>query len=424
MPVSGCPNPNPTLSIVMADINVLLKQEAGRIGKDIARRGLKTNLWNALIKQGQFPEELGHTLSVLTYERALPRYSAAGNGTLDTTGLFWQTITNTGLGAGAPPYGMSTDDSVNVNAQKQSEIEFRTTTETYSLKRAFVNSPRFDVEDLRIAVHRTEQIKQIMDILAENTLYAWQERYRDEYLRLCKYAVTIDGSIDYAQVNPNTGDPFVGVLAANVPTATLAQSHLDRVHTRLTLAGAGLTSYGKENGRPVYAVILSAEQSDLILTAANIRTDFRESSRVDELLKPFGIERSYRGWFHLIDDLAPRYKLNGGGTATERVDPFVRDGATGVWDTNPLYETAPYEVAIVFSPEVYTALMLKPNVAAGGMKFDPVNFKGDFRFVNILSEDKNPDGTNGYFRVILASASKPGRREFGYALFYTRTPIG
>lgn len=404
------------------EIANLLKQEAGRIGKDIGRRALLQNVWNALVPQDKFPEEMGHTLSVMTYERSLPRHSSAGDGTLDTTGLKWRAVTQTD--AGALPYGLETKDSTNVNATQTGHIDFRTKLEQYNLQRTFVESPRFDMEDLRIAVHRATQIQQIDQILSENTIWAWQERYRDEYMRLAKYAVILDAAIDYSALNAGTGDPFVGVLAANVPTLELAQTHLDRVHSRLVLSGAGQFAHGQDSGRPVFTLLTHPETSDNVLTQADIKSDFRESSRVDEVLKPFGINRNYRGWHHINDDLAPRYALNDAETALERVDPYVRSAVDGSWDVNPAYETAPFEAAIVFSKSVYTSLMPAPNVGGSKIKFEAQNFKGDFRFVNILSEDKNPDGTNGYFRGILASASKPFRREHGYVILHKRAIMG
>jgi hypothetical protein len=414
----------------MADIIELLKKEAGRIGPEIHRKALHTNLWNALIKQDKFPEEMGSTLSVLTYERSLPRHDPAGGTSYSVPGLLWQSVTNTGLGGAAPPYGQSTEESI-TPANKAAVIEFRTSTESYSLKRAFVESPRFDVEDLRTSVHRADQVNKLMAILTENTIYSWMERYRDEYLRLCKYAVILDASVDYSALNDNVGDPFSRDLTGTTGTVTnanaalcvhLNQGHLDRIHTRMLLSGAGIGAYGMEAGRPVFSVILSAEASEIVLSAAAIRENFFQSSRVDELLQPFGVQRSYRGWYHLIDDLAPRYSA--GVTYITRINPYVRDAGTGIWDLNPLYETATYECAVVFHNGVYTSLMPAPNVSAGKFKFDPVNFKGDFRFVNIPSENLNPDGTNGYFRGILASASKPERREFGYALLFKRTLLG
>ena len=46
--------------------------------------------------------------------------------------------------------------------------------------------------------------------------------------------------------------------------------------------------------------------------------------------------------------------------------------------------------------------------------------KGDFKWTNIPSVDKNPDGTIGNFRGIMASASKPIKTQFGYVVIFKR----
>ena len=62
----------------------------------------------------------------------------------------------------------------------------------------------------------------------------------------------------------------------------------------------------------------------------------------------------------------------------------------------------------------------QPITSAPGMTFDPVNYKGDFKWTNIPSVDKNPDGTIGNFRGIMASASKPIKTQFGYVVIFKR----
>jgi hypothetical protein len=49
-----------------------------------------------------------------------------------------------------------------------------------------------------------------------------------------------------------------------------------------------------------------------------------------------------------------------------------------------------------------------------------VNYRGDFKWTNILNEITNPDGTIGFFRGILASATKPIKTDFGYAILFKR----
>jgi hypothetical protein len=55
-----------------------------------------------------------------------------------------------------------------------------------------------------------------------------------------------------------------------------------------------------------------------------------------------------------------------------------------------------------------------------GISFNPVNYRGKFDWKNIISEATNPDGTIGFFRGVLASATKPIKTEFGYVILFKR----
>jgi hypothetical protein len=57
------------------------------------------------------------------------------------------------------------------------------------------------------------------------------------------------------------------------------------------------------------------------------------------------------------------------------------------------------------------------------VKFDPLSYTGDFKWKNIANETTNPDGTIGYFRGVLASASKRVKTRFGMACVYRRTSL-
>ena len=67
------------------------------------------------------------------------------------------------------------------------------------------------------------------------------------------------------------------------------------------------------------------------------------------------------------------------------------------------------------------SLLPNPFSSQGGVSFDPVDYSGRFHWVNIKSVDINPLGTIGHFLGVLASATKPLKTRFGYALIYDRT---
>ena len=163
-------------------IDVILTQEANRIGADIHKATLHTSPWIDLIKQGTFPEGMGYSLSTLIYDRALPlspkdkELGEASNAGLDSS-VDWQAVGTELAAADSVGYKTSAFGSGKANVNV---IDFTKKLKSYSLKRAVIESPRINVEELRFAAHRTEQLRAIMDLLKEATRNSWEDRYRRE----------------------------------------------------------------------------------------------------------------------------------------------------------------------------------------------------------------------------------------------------
>lgn len=491
------------MATTYTNIEQLLVKEAGRIGPEIYRKTVDNNVWLKLIKQDTFPEEMGDRVSVLTYERSIPQ--AARNGRQNDFDLqsVWQGTdsilgsnptdqTYTSFNAytqalgGSPTSPISSTSSAgNVNTPLFANVEFGQKLRTYDLRRVALESPNISLEDLRYPVRRKEQLSQIMNILTEQTAMVWTQRYQDEYVRLSENLVTptgTGGSAALTTVSNTNGSTSFSPL--NDATSKLTQGILRRLYMRLLRDGAGSSAQGKENGAPVFNLITSAETSeDIIKLNADIRSDFRYS-KPNELLAPLGVERSYGGFYHIIDPYPPRYsRLNvlasnhaagvytvasGHGievgdtvtvasndlatnrgnfavtatTATtitlastpgsaanndrllswKRVYPFTRSASTKgfKYDINSDYLAAAYEDSIILINEVYHSVVPKPLGSMGGMSFDPQSYRGDFKWKNIIDRETNPDGTVGYFRALFASGSKPVRPEWGYVIRHKR----
>lgn len=410
-------------------IDTILTQEANRIGQDIHRRTLHVSPWMDLIKQTAFPDGMGYTLGTLIYDRALPVTTANGTtlGTnwidigganadsLVTSSTLDQIITgskDTNIGAGSN------------NANGKSFISFARQLKQYSLKRATVESPRINVEDLRFAAYRTEQLRAVMDALTDATKYSWEERYRDEYDRLCGNYVICESTGTTITSTGKEGNASADIdfgAAGATPSANISNKILDSIYFRLVRAGAGTNAYGRENARPVFALVCSSEASYALQTEAGFRDDVRyNNAKVSELIAPLGVEKSFRGFYHLIDDLAPRFTDDGDGNLT-RVYPYSIDGTTKATIPNASYETAPIEAAYILHQDVMESQIPEPISGSNGLTFDPVNYRGKFAWKNIPSIDLNPDGTVGFFRGVLASASKPIKTEFGFVVLFART---
>ena len=434
-------------------IDAALVQEAGRIGSDIHKRTLHTSAWMDLIKQSPFPEGMGYTQQTLIYDRALPTTSIGGS-----EGVNWHDIAITETSStlnqsqlvGSQPLegaanqfagnngGDTASPATDLAQDQRSYINFSRKLKPYTLRRATVESPKISLEDLRFAAHRQDQLRAIMDLMTEATAYTWENRYRDEYERLAgnllcaKTAGSAVVSTVDANADGTAAEDFEGVAIASpldlatsgvggtdiTPDANISNAILDKIYYQNVRKGAGRDAYGRENGRPVFALVCSSEASYALQTEAGFRDDVRyNAAKVSELIAPLGVEKSFRGYYHMVDDLAPRYTLAGG--VPSRVMPYTMSGS-GIVVDNADYETAPIEAAFVLHSEVMESQIPNPFGGSNGLSFNPCDYKGKFNWLNIQHEDKNPDGTTGFFRGVLASASKPIKTEFGYVILFKR----
>lgn len=371
-----------------ANLNKILVNESGRIGSDINRLLLHTSPWLALVIQEAWPDEMGDTVSVMVYERSLPN-----------TQLQWNNVL---LSDGSDPSSC---------LPPVAQIEFGQTLRQYNLQNSAIHSPKFCVNDLRFPVKRKEQLSNIFEILKENTQHVWIDRYRSEYIRIAQHKVIAkpgfpEGALDFP---------------IEAPTTRLTNKILRHVYMRLQRDGAGNNPLGRENNRPVYGLILSSEASDYLIAEEETRKDWRDSAKVNELLAPLGIERSYNGYFHMIDDFAPRHNLVLGSWV--EVFPYVQGNASQgkKWTINPDYENAETEDTVVFHRDVFRSVIPKPITSPGGnTAFNAVDYRGNFQWKNIENEECNPDGTIGFFRAVFSSGSKPLYPQYGFVIRHLR----
>jgi hypothetical protein len=425
-------------------INTILAEEANRIGQDVYKRTLHTSPWMDLIKQSAFPDGMGYQLTTLVYDRAVPTSTSTDGSNMQ--GVNWAALGTINGSANSfntsdrnQPLKDAADDVQggrgSSSTDRRSYVQFSKQLKQYSISRAVLESPRISLEDLRFAAHRQEQLRAILDLLTESSRYTWENRYRDEYERVAANLVPCLATgtptvtiIDQSATTLFEGAQITGVDFTNdfvssgssddyTPTANISNKILDSLYFQLVRKGAAAESYGKENGRPVFALVCSSEASYALQTEAGFRDDVRyNNAKVSELIAPLGVEKSFRGFYHLVDDLAPRFTI-ASGTAT-RVLPYVVNN--GITSYNASYDTANFEAAYIIHPQVMESQIPNPMSGSNGLTFNPVNYRGDFKWTNILNELTNPDGTTGFFRGILASATKPIKTDMGYVILFKR----
>ena len=301
----------------LASINTILAEEANRIGSDIYSRTLHTSPWLDLTKQSTFPDGMGYQQTTLVYDRAIATEDAAGT-TLAGSGA-WSNVGNQFTSTNLPTGqiddaaqdvqggrgdGHDPSDNDPVGTDRRSYVQFNKKLKPFSLQRAVIESPRISLEDLRFAAHRQDQLRAIMDIMTQVTRNTWENRYRDEFHAIAdnKILCAATGTIITGGQESSAKVPTAGV------TANVSNAILDKIYYSLIRQGAGSNAYGRENGRPVFSLVLSSEASYQLQTEAGFRDDVRyNNAKVSDLIAPLGIEKSFRGFYHLVDDLAPRY---------------------------------------------------------------------------------------------------------------------
>lgn len=386
----------------MLNVEQLLIQQEDMIGPDIYRRTVDTSGWLKLVPQERWPDGMGEEIKVLTFERSL----AADTDT-------WSTLT-------------ANDGTDNNCVPPATVVNFAQRFRTFNLAAKAVESPPICVNDVRVAFQFKEQLRNMYDILVENVAYMWKQRHRGEYVRLAEHKVV-------AAMNGTTLYDASTDYNGQAATSKLTQGILDWARMRLIRDGAGAAAAGRENGAPVFTLICSPETSyDIIRQNAD---DIKyTTAKVNELYAPLGVERSYRGFYHVVDTFPRRFELTDG--AYVEVKPYVantdldeadQEAAVEKGDhyvINPEYETATYEESIIFIKDVYHAMVPGTITSPGGnVTFDPQQYRGEFKWRNIIDRTDNPDGTWGFFRGILQCGSKPIHPQWGYGIIHLRCDI-
>jgi hypothetical protein len=373
-------------------ITDIVVRETGRFNQDIFGRNFGVSPWVTLVQRGEFPVGMGEQISLLTYERSAPT----------VTEPTWSTVAVVDGADGGACVPSAT------------RVGIASTTRNFNLQRRALEGPDFCAEELRTPFALRQQLNAIVNILAEYVAIEWEIRDRHEYLRLVKWKVTMGSAMTVSEA---TSAPYF----TGCPTSLLTQGALNQWKVRLLRDGAAKSALGRENAQPILTLICSSETSDdIIRRNADVRQDLRWG-KPNELLAPLGVERSYRGFYHLID----MYPIRGncvGSTFTE-VAPFYTVAATKGTkaEVNPSWMAVNSEISFIFDPMVFTQLIPRPITnPAEKFEFNAVNYMGNWKVMNIAHRTDNPDGNIIYHRGILAAGSMPVHPERGVAFLHKR----
>lgn len=381
-------------SIECSAIDSLFQTESGRFSIDIRDRIIETSPWQRFTKIGKFPLGMGAVISDLTIERVLT----------DSVETDWTDVAiNTG--SGVVNKGCIPDPTA---------LDFGHTVRTWGLETKSYMTPCICLDDLKQDFAIRDQVGKTVDALTFLTQYVLDNRYRYAYAN----------SVDIISVRPNFPSVagYDNLNALQPPTSVMTQDVLNKYRRLAIRNGAGRNALGMENGQPVLGYVTSDEASDdIIRRNSDIRQDVR-FAQPSALVAPLGVERSFRGLYHIIDPFLPRFTYAGG--VWTRVKPFVSSGASDgtKWEPNPDYEAAPYELQYLYHQDVMEIMVQQvgPDIPDAPFTDRPEYYTGQFFWLNIPHATQNPLGKIGRWLSIFTNAVRTPHPELGKAFMVKR----
>ena len=378
-------------------LNDKLARNENQLAEKIYKTSIPLSVWNGpLVRKEEWTNGRSDTQRVLTSERNLPD-------NIDE----WEDI--------------SPNNETN-NCALAADIVPRGNTErTFSLVQKAIESDRICVNDTRNAFNPTEQIANMFSNLSRVVAYTWKRRAQLEYTRLAEYKVIATHGLPFN----DTAFPAIA------PTTILTQKILNVWYQSLLQMGAAEDGgmLGKMDGKPQFILVTDMATSDEIMREdGNVNAFLWNDKRVKELLAPLGVDRSFRGFTHIVDVYPRRYTFNG-GVWTE-VDPWESQAATTGTKRklSAAYLEAPYTDSVIYLPSVMCFQHPRPISTMGsGTSFDPKSYVGDFRWKNVENVDPssayyNPDKDWGFYRSKMISATKPIFPQYGVVIRHLRCP--
>jgi hypothetical protein len=372
-----------------ANIFQALKMVSESLGKDVHRKALNKSVWMNAVPKGVYPLGKGLTQTTFTIENSMPTNDE----------LAWERIEQTAASGVA---GIDTAASGLCQPDWQ-DVEWGFSEQTYSPERIAIRGPQICQSNLKYRYNVDVFMRAYLEEITKHSKRVLENKIQNEYMKHAR-KVTISGtSGSEALVDTEVigdGDTDMKDLTAATDLANsvkLLPGHLDQLAIKLIESGA---TEGDSNGwielganGPVFPLIIGMEQSNLLLKADdNVRTDYRESSKSNELLARLGADRVTGNFRHIVVTNPVRLARNSGNDGYDRVSENSALGSGELTKgsgtkLNPLYVSAgsesgaaTHEAAIALTPSVMKQLVV-PSTTPGGLAFSPENYSGDWQFV-------------------------------------------
>jgi len=362
------------------------------------------NLYRNRVPRGTFEYGRGYVMQAHTFY---------GGTAVQDSGASWSEVTQS-----RPPNPATGDPGHDACTYDSEVVGYGFLTRTHRLFQATRRTLDVCLTDILFKWQYENQMKLTYQMLSNVTLGEWEQILRECYIYLSnKYVALHDtggmGVANFtltAHSNGITGSTIAVPGAGFDTIGVLTQGLLDRFYNYLSRQ-AGEAAIKSMNGMPNFGLVTSRETSEeIIRDDATIRTDFREA-RPQVLIDGVGDAFSYRGYVHIHDPHAPRFKVSDDGTVLERIHPYASTAATIGEQVNvdTEYVNAPFELSVIWLESVYTALVPPANPSTlAGRDFDPVDNWGEFFWLNIRDRENNLLREKGFFFSRMRMSPEPG----------------
>lgn len=375
-------------------IDNYLVTETGRITYDMTDRTFYASPWLTFFEKKFFPKNMGDVVSNVMFERPF----------VNTPVDFANVTLNNGSGNSCLP--------------PTEVITFSQTLREYGLKHKAFESPDFCVNDMMFAGAPSKQMENIMDAMEEIVRMTWVDFNRSAYDNICTKYI-----LDATLTNTGEGEAWDDT---SLPTGYLTQDVLKYFYETYILEQGSKFAFTQSNGKPVLGLVTDMISSDRIIKGdADIREDYRNSSKKDDLLAPLGITHVYGGYIHLIDEMPDRYNWDAVNSEWDLVPRYVVDNTDPLHPTrevNPAWRNAEYQTSYILTPAAMTIRVPDISTHVGDADFAARDYTGKFSFKNIEHRTDNPDKSIGFFRSIIMAGHESVRPQLAIAIRHKVCP--
>ncbi len=385
--------------------------------KTVYQKLFRSNPFRTLVPMSAFDLDEGRTPTVRTVTHELP--------TSYPTALTAVGVSN----ATGNPSCNPTPTAI-----KRGEIQ-----RTFTLTATSFSTDPVCLSDLKRAVDAASTVAAFERALSEYLQVFWSDWYRVQNITMADNKAFTDSATSLSKVSSTTGD-FSATTALAIKD--LNWDHLRQIYWDLVRNGlADEMAVGVDSkGRPVLPFYAGPGIIGRLFTDNNVK-DTVKYYDPKKNLSHLGYDGAVNGFLPMVDVFPVRYGKASTGIVTPATDlvaanmiyPTANASATVGRKSIPNvnYQTlargglAEYEVATILGRDVWEAKYEQVDPTQfSGMKFDPVNYIGEFQWINSRTfQGDNDRGNLGYYLADVRCAAKPIFPELGYTILTKATDI-